>query len=106
MSLSTAPVTIQDVLQGFREEIKRYYQLMELFKTRMDLQGILNDLSGISARASSIRNEVIRSKNQQVKEFRIGEVDPLISEVERQFKIWSRIGSVAEMEWKMGGGTT
>lgn len=56
-------------------------------------------LSAISARLAEIRNRLVRVDNRRFLALRTKEVDPLIDEVDRQFKFHSRIASVRQMEW-------
>lgn len=56
-------------------------------------------LSAISARLAEIRNRLIRVDNRRFTALRTKEIDPLIDEVDRQFKFHSRIAAVRQMEW-------
>jgi hypothetical protein len=84
-------------------EIDSYYEAMALFG-QMDLGEILMRLAAISARASGVRSQVVRTESRRMAAFRSRELDPLIEEVDRQFKIWSRLQSVRSMEWDMSRG--
>lgn len=90
------------VLQG---EVDSYYEAMSLF-AQMDLSEILMRLAAISARASAVRCQVVRTESRRMAAFRVRELDPLIEEVDRQFKIWSRLQAVRSMEWDMSRGGT
>lgn len=56
-------------------------------------------LSAISARLAEIRNRLVRTETRRFVSVRTKEIDPLIEEVDRQFKIHSRIMAVRQMEW-------
>jgi hypothetical protein len=60
-------------------------------------------LAGMSARLSEIRFQVVRSDQRVLQAFRTREIDPFLEEVDRQFKIFSRIQTVKEWELKMAG---
>jgi hypothetical protein len=92
-----------DVVQRLQAEIDSYYEAMALFG-QMDLGEILMRLAAISARASGVRSQVVRTESRRMAAFRSRELDPLIEEVDRQFKIWSRLQSVRSMEWDMSRG--
>lgn len=102
MTLPPAPQTLNQLLGSWRKEIQGYYDLMEKFD-KQEIRLTLMQLAAFCARADSIRNQVIRSSNDEAKAFRIQQVDPFIAATERQFKIWSRIGSLIDAEWKMSG---
>jgi hypothetical protein len=67
---------------------------------------VFQTLSAISARLAEIRNRLIRIESRRTTALRTREIDPLIDEVDRQFKFHSRIASVRQMEWDAttGGG--
>jgi hypothetical protein len=95
--------TLPDLLATWHKEIQGYLEEMCLFKT-MDPLEIMKLLSSYSARASFIRNQLVRSTNKQAETFRIKEIDPFLTEVDRQFKVWSRIAAVIATEWDISRG--
>jgi hypothetical protein len=63
-------------------------------------------LSAISARAAEIRSRLMSMDSRRGNAMRLRHVDPLLDEVDRQFKIHSRIQSVRQMEWETSKGQT
>lgn len=63
-------------------------------------------LSGISARAAEIRSRLMSMDSRRSNAMRLRHVDPLLEEVDRQFKIHSRIQSVRQMEFDTSKGQT
>lgn len=98
MSLKT------DSLNEWRPEILGYIKEIYEFHDLDDPLEILRKLSAFSARATWIRNLVIRSKHPDYNRFRIDELDPFLVEIDRQFKIWSRYSAVVKDEWDMSKG--
>lgn len=94
-------MTSDEVFEKLRPELVGYLKEMHKFQDDPDLNGILRKLSGFSARASWMRNIVVRSQINEIVRFRIDEIDPFLSEVDRQFKIYSRILSSNQFELDM-----
>lgn len=90
---------------AWRIEFDSYYQQMHLFR-EMEIDEILMALSAFSARASEIRSHLVRVDNRLNTAFRTKEVDPFLTEVDRQFRTWSRIQAVREMDFRLSGGQT
>lgn len=93
-----------DGISGFREELDSYYQAMLLFN-KMDPVEVFQTLSQFSARASEIRMGLMRVDNRKNTSFRTHEIDPFISECDRQFKLHSRIQAIKEMDARLSGGS-
>ena len=91
-------MTSEEVFKKLRPELVGYLKEMHTFKDNPDLQEVLRRLSGFSARASWMRNVVVRSPINEIVRFRIDEIDPFLNEVDRQFKIYSRILSSNQFE--------
>lgn len=89
----------------WRGELDSYYQQMHLFQ-QMEPDEIFVALSAFSARASEIRSHLVRVDTRLHTSFRTREIDPFIDECDRQFKLWSRVQSVKDMEFRMSGGAT
>ena len=101
--MSEVGKTLNEVLEGWRKEILTYLEEMCSFAS-MDTLDILKLLSSYSARASFIRNRVVRSGSKSAETFRLKELDPFLTEVDRQFKVWSRIASIMANEWEISRG--
>ncbi len=88
------------LLEDFRAELDDYYQKLLEFN-ELEATDILATLSALTARASFIRTHIIRQEDKMLQNFRTKELDPFISECDRQFKIWSRLISANQFEWEM-----
>lgn len=102
MTQIVASTTLSQAISTWRKEIDTYYDKMEGFEND-EIRSILISLGSFAARVDHMRLKVIRSTNPEAKRFRLDEIDPFLSAVDRQFKIWSRIQSQVEAEWKMSG---
>lgn len=91
-------MTSDEVLGQWRPEVLGYLKEMYTFKDEIDAREILRTLSAFSARASWMRNLAIRSSQNEIIRFRLDELDPFLDEVERQFKIYSRLISANQFE--------
>jgi len=87
----------QVLLDGWRTEIDGYFEIMRDFPN-LSPQDCLVALAAMSARVSEIRTQIVRLKTTRLEKFRTQEVDFFIAECDRQFKIWSRLISVAKFE--------
>lgn len=67
---------------------------------------VFQTLSAISARVAEIRNRLVRTDNRRFTALRTKEIDPLIEEVDRQFKFHSRIQAVRDSEMRLSGVVT
>ncbi len=92
-----------DLIVGFQSEIDQYYMQMIEFN-EIDVRGTMAALAAISSRVSFMRSQIIRSEGRLAKSFRTGQIEPLLEEVDRQFKTWSRYQSVAQMEFDASRG--
>ena len=92
-------------ISDWRDELDAYYAEMKKFES-MELDEILMKLAGFSSRFSYIRSLTVRSVRKEATAFRTTEIDPFITECDRQFKIWSRVLSVKMQDWAMERGTT
>jgi len=91
-------------LEALRAEMDRYFDLMESFQTGDPRENLMH-LSAFTARMSHVRTHIIRNGTEKsTANFRTKELDPFISECDRQFKIWSRLVTVAQMDWEISKG--
>jgi len=88
------------LLQEYRDELDEFYVIMVDFKS-MDVSEVLEMLASMTSRASQMRLNMNRKESSVNNQFRIKEIDPFISECDRQFKVWSRLLSVHMMDWEM-----
>lgn len=89
-------------VERLREEVDDFYSRMRLFP-QMEQAEIYMDLAAMSARCSEIRSRVVRTRSQRLNAFRTKELDPLLDELDRQFRTWSRLATVRAQEWDMAG---
>ena len=94
-----------DEITGWRKELDAFYDNMNSFKNE-DPAEIFMLLSAWTARASYIRTQVVRANNRAMNFFRTQEIEPFLTECDRQFKFWSRAVSVMQIESDMGGKVT
>lgn len=88
----------QETLEGWRTELDRFYEGLNSFSVIDEPGEIMRKLSAMSARASEMRTQIVRLENKSLSGFRTREVDPFLTECDRQFKIWSRVLSVMQVE--------
>lgn len=91
------------VVGQLQAEVDSWYVAMRSFGEH-DPSDIFMSLAGISARASELRTQVQRSDNRRLTAFRTRELEPALDEVDRQFKLWSRVQSVRDLEFRLSGG--
>jgi hypothetical protein len=85
-------------LEDLRLELDSYFEMMSDFRS-YDTVNILMDISSMTARASYIRTKIVTCQERPVQNFRTKELDPFIYECDRQFKIWSRLITLRNMEF-------
>lgn len=86
-----------------QSEVDSWYAEMRAFEG-MDPSDIFMRLAAFSARASEIRTQVQRTDNRRLTAFRTKELDPFLQACEFQFKVWSRVHAVRDMEFRLSGG--
>lgn len=90
-------------IPDWRVELDDYYETMRKFQA-IEINDIFMALSAFSARASEIRSLLVRDQSRAANGFRTQEIDPFLAEVDRQFKVWSRIQAINELEVRLSGG--
>ena len=98
--LAAAP---RNGIAAWRNELDAYYETMRKFEG-MDISHVFMSLAAMSARASEIRSLLVRDQGRSANGFRTQEIDPFLSETDRQFKVWSRVQAVTELELRLAGG--
>lgn len=93
----------RDVIENWQHELDEYYKVMNHLNV-IEPSDVLQKLSSWSARASEMRGQLMRVDSRKSNAFRTREVDPFLTECDRQFKIHSRLQSLREFDWKMAGG--
>lgn len=94
-------------LERLRSEMDGYYEIMQDFQVS-DPRDNLQALSAFTARMSYVRAQIIRGLLDDgatdSAHFRTKELDPFLSECDRQFKIWSRLITVAQFDYEVSRG--
>lgn len=86
-----------------QQELDGYYKRMQQYPS-MEPDEVMLDLSGIAARLTEIRSQLVRDGGQRTNALRTREVDPLLEQIDLQFKLHSRIQSIREFDWRMTNG--
>lgn len=92
-------------IDSVRAEIDDAYADMRLFHQR-EPDEVMRFCSGHSARLSELRVRIqrVEDMNREWRPIREREIEPTLSELERQYMIASRLHSVRELDWKMSQG--
>lgn len=93
----------QDLIANLQAELLGYYAIMQKLNN-MEPTEVFQKLSSFSARASEVRTMLVRVDSRRSTNFRTKEIDPFLTECDRQFKIHSRIQATREMEVRLLGG--
>lgn len=92
-----------DQIQAWQQEIDGYYETLTTLE-QQEAENVMMVLSSLGARAAEIRSQVNRNDSRRAQAFRIKEIDPFISALEFQFKVWSRFVSIKEFDMKLSRG--
>lgn len=92
--------SLSDVILRWDRELDQYYEAMEEFP-RLHVREILKQVSAFHTRAHRMRKELIMSSNRMAEGFRIKKIDPFLSAVDFQFKVWSREATIMTTEWEI-----
>lgn len=95
----------QTFIDEVREELIAYYGEMQKLRS-LPLDEIFMSLAGWTARMSEVRSELTLRESKRSMALRTKHVEPFIEECDRQFKFYSRVQSVRDMEAKFGGSIT
>lgn len=102
-SRSLSDPTIDEQIENAREILIDYVDQMRNFK-KLDSQDVFLKLSEFSATATYFRSTICKREDRKKAAFRTHDIEPFIAEVERQFKIWSRLVSSQNLDWEMTRG--
>lgn len=100
---SLSDPTIDEQIENARETLIGYVDQMRNFK-KLDSQDVFLKLSEFSATATYFRSTICKREDRKKAAFRTHDIEPFIAEVERQFKIWSRLVSSQNLDWEMTRG--
>lgn len=92
-------------IDSVRTEIDDAYADMRTFHN-LEPDEVMRFCSGHSARLSELRVRIQRVEDlaREWRPIREREIEPTLSELERQYAIASRLHSVRELDWKMSQG--
>lgn len=97
------PMTVQAQTQEqkfitvIREELDSYLVALKQLNT-MPPDEVFVTISGITARLAEIRVNLVRTDARRMTALRTKEVDPILEECDRQFRLHSRIQAVRQLE--------
>lgn len=86
-----------------REELLGYYAIVKGF-SNADPDEVLSDLSAIGARLVELRALSWRDGGQKASKLRTTEIEPLLDQLEFQFRVASRRQAIREMDFRLSGG--
>ena len=92
--------TLSSAIESWRADLDKYYDEIKTFN-QIPIKIVFQKLAGYSAYASHVRLKLMRVNTSAAKSFRLSEIDPFIETLEFQFKVWSRLASVLQVEWEM-----
>lgn len=95
----------REYIEILREEFDGYYQIIKSWESA-EPDVVLQQASGISARLTEVRAMLLRDRSQRANRLRIDEVDPLLEQLEFQFRLHSRLHAIREHDFKLAGGQT
>lgn len=101
--IAMEPARTGNIVDDLRIELDAYYSEIHKFEN-YDLVTIFQRLAAISGRASEMRSVLTRNESRRGASFRTKEVEPFIDELDRQYRLWSRVQSVRDFEFKLSGG--
>lgn len=94
-----------DAVRTIQTELNDYLRRLQSLNSLPPVE-VFQTLSAVSARLAEIRNHLVRTDVRRYTALRTKEVDPLIDEVDRQFKFHSRIQAVRDSEMRLSGVVT
>lgn len=92
-------------LQAYLAELDLYYVAVKKFADQ-EPDEVLQQVAAFSARLCEMRARLQRSGSVKANQMRTREVDPLVEQLDFQFKIASRLLSMREFEFRASGGGT
>lgn len=87
----------------WRAELDEYLDLMQDWSTS-DPGLVMEQISSMGARLIQIRCDVVRSESRLYQAFRTKELDPVLAQVDFQFKVHSRRLSSLAMDFELSRG--
>jgi hypothetical protein len=90
-------------IERLREELDQYLERMQVLGN-LELDEIFLCLSAFTARATELKIQLSRSDTARATAFRNREIEPFLTECDRQFKYYSRMQTTRELDFKISGG--
>jgi hypothetical protein len=90
-------------VEEWRSELDEYLNMMQDW-SHTDPGTVMEEISSIAARLIQIRCDVVRSESRAMQGFRTKELDPVLAQVEFQFKLHSRRLSSLTLDWETSRG--
>lgn len=100
-----APVANGTLIGTVTSEVDDYLRLLQTFGSA-EPDEVLRQVSAVTARLTYLRVQLIREGGQRANRLRTQELDPLMENLDMQFKIHSRLISVRQMDWDISKGGT
>ena len=91
------PAEVQWV-RAIREELDGYMVVLRAIRSRSP-EDVFMELSAITTRLAEIRLTCVRSESRRLTALRTREIDPLMDQCDRLFRLHSRVQSARQMEW-------
>lgn len=98
----SGPSREQIFIGQVRAELDGYFVALKRFGSQ-PADEVYLQISGITARLGELRMICVRSESRRLAALRTREIDPLIEECDRQFRVHSRIQSVRQFDWEASG---
>lgn len=92
------------VISAARRELDGYYVEMRHFDG-FDVTDIFQKIAAWSGRAAELRSHLVRQESRRAATFRTRELEPFLEQLDFQFRIYSRLQSVRQMEADLSRGT-
>lgn len=90
-------------IKKWRDELDGYLVLMQDW-SNIDPSTCMEQIASMAARLIQIRCDVVRTESRNMQAFRTKELDPVLAQVDFQFKIASRRLSSMNLEWDVSRG--
>lgn len=95
--------SMADEVAKWEAELDEYLGMMLDF-SNTDPTTVMEQISSMAARLIQIRCEVVRSENRAKQAFRTKQLDPVLDQIDLQFKIHSRRLSSLTFDWETSKG--
>lgn len=101
---NVVPTERLDLLETVSAELLEYHKTNQKF-SQMEPEEVLSLISSITARLTYLRACLMQSGNQRATKLRTTNLDPLLQNLDLQFKIASRQMTVRQFEYEITRGS-